>query len=159
MPTYKNVTNHVVTFIVKLYGNDGETRRILVDLGVGEEKKLNFALPYASERGIATTSEYPPLPDPIIFDNALRYDEGMTREFAVRPCDKYMVQISVQEGEISYRFGNTGVPGILNASRQFMFEKRVDWESAPLIVLQGTVNDTLASLHVEEVQSGETWRG
>jgi hypothetical protein len=158
MPTYRNTLIRPVTFEVKLYGSDGQIRRYLVDFRAGEERKLPFALPNHAAKGVAVVdTAYPPLSDPIIFDNTLPYDAGVMREFAVRPCDKYLVQLIVQTGKITYQFGHTGVPASLDADlpTQTSFAKQVDWESAPLLVVKGAADGSSVSLHIEELQAGE----
>jgi hypothetical protein len=158
MPTYKNTTPHPVSFLIKLYGNDGNVGKFLVDFRAGEERQLSYALPRYAEKGITLIdANYPPLSDPLIFDSALLYDAGVIREFAIRPCDKYLVQLIVQTGKITYQFGYGGVPAMLDATLpvQSSFSKQVDWESAPLLVVKGVTDGSVVSLHVEEVQAGE----
>jgi hypothetical protein len=129
-----------------------------VDFRAGEERRVSFALPRYAEKGLTLIdANYPPLPDPIIFDSVLLYDENVTREFAIRPCDKYLVQLIAQAGKISYRFGENGIAAVLDANLpiQCTFSKQVDWESAPLLIVNGLEDGSRVSLHVEELQAGE----
>ena len=158
MPTYKNISKQTVPFFLRLNQNDGEFRRVTITFAPGEEKMLPFALPNHAERGLEITDhDFPPLPDPIIFNNTLEYREGFSREFDIRPCDRYLVQVIAQSGRVSFRFGASGTPIILDAGLPYKtkFGKKVDWESAPLLIIEGLSENATCTLHVEELSAGE----
>ena len=159
IPTYKNKSKSPVSFHLNLFQlEEGKFRRVIVTFTADEEKRLPFALPYYAEKGLVVIDEEnPALPDPIIFANILEYPEGVSREFMIRPCDRYFVQIIAQVGKVSARFGRHGTPFVIDADQpvRAMFEKKIDWESAPLLIIEGADGGGTCTLHVEAVQAGE----
>jgi len=158
MPTYKNPTKTQVSFDLRLYQNNGIFRRGTLTIWPGEERPLHFALPFYAEKGLVLVNPYyPPLPDPVIINNELEYRNGVSREFQIRPCDRYLVQIITQSGRVKCRFGPYGTAFELDADspKRFMFIKKVSWENAPMLIIEGIGETSTCSLHVEELQAGE----
>ena len=157
MPTYRNMTGRPVSFNnLKIYEDGGDVRRMIVTFAPLEEKALHFALPRYAEKGLELVDEdFPPLYGPIIFDNTLDYPEGVSREFAIRPCDRYFVQVIVQTGKVRMKFGRNGTPVVLDASLpvRTKFWENVDWESAPLLIIEGVEGGGNCTLHVNVAQS------
>jgi hypothetical protein len=145
-------------FLLRLYRGDGDYRRIVVDFRPGEERALDYALPnYAANGIVLVDANYPPLPDPLLHDSVMDYAAGVVREFPVRVCDRYFVQLIAQTGKVSYKFGANGTVGTLDASlpQRCMIEKKVDWEAAPVFYVIGVTGGGSASLHIEALGAGE----
>ena len=156
MPTFQNDTNRLIECRATLQTEDGP-KKVLVQFppkprkGPAEAKKLPFWVPWREAGLTLVDPEWPPAPQVTLVSGTFDFEQGMTREFAIPECGKYVVDLIVQSGRVKLYAGGdkAGAEIVKNTIVPFRYRGFYDWEQAPRLRLVGMEEDTRATLHVE----------
>lgn len=150
MPTFRNDTESYIDF------NDYVVRRgrrelVIVRFAPGEERKLDYWLPYLKKGLTLVDADNPPVPDTILISSTYSFTQGMERKFNIEPCDRYIVNIIVQKGTIKFYIGNSANYQEVSeeANVPFRYRTVLEWELAPFIRLVCDDGEAEVTLNVE----------
>ncbi len=139
MPTYRNNTDYTIN-----YENKGK----LYSFPPHKEYPAKFWVPYR-ELGLELVSaDYPPVPDSILLSGTFRFDYEIERRFNFERCNKYRLNIELQEGRVRLYTGSSRVGAEINTD----YDVVLDWEKAPYIRVVGLDGKNVVRIHVEVVE-------
>ena len=150
MPTFRNDTKRWIDFRPTLQTETGP-QKVLVRFAPDDEKKLRFWLPWREKGLTLVDANDPPVPVITLTSGTYDFEPGMTREFQIPPCDKYVVDLIVQSGRVKLYAGDDPAGADVERSdiAHFKYHSLYDWEQAPRLRLAGMEDGTRATIHVE----------
>jgi len=150
MPTFRNDTKRWIDCWPTIQTGTGPMR-ILVRFEPDEERKLKFWLPWREKGLTLVDANEPPVPPVTLSSGTYDFEPGMSREFQIPPCDRYIVDLIVQSGRVKLYAGDdpAGADIVKNELVPYRYRAIYDWERAPRLRVVGMEENTRVTLHAE----------
>ena len=166
MPTFKNETEHYIDYEGLVHVSGGGTRKSLFRFEPGEERGFPFWLPYQKLGLTLISADYPVVPNKILVSGTFIFVPNSERKFTIEPCQRYVVSIIAQKGEIKFYSGSSPTAQIISEEANFPYRygSVFEWANAPFVKLVCEDKEAEVSLNIEvfstQSDSGDevTWR-
>ena len=150
MPTFRNDTDKYIDFDDFIIRNE-RREHVIVRFKPGEERKLDYWLPYLQKGLTLVDADNPPVGETILISSTYDFTTGLERKFNIPPCDRYVVNIIVQEGTIKFFIGASSNYQEVSEEADVPYRYRtvLEWEVAPYIRLKCDSGTAKVTLNVE----------
>ena len=154
MPTFRNDTEYYIDFDDFIIRNE-RREHVIVRFKPGEERKLDYWLPYVQAGLTLVDANNPPVPETILISSTYDFTEGLERRFNIPPCDRYIVNIIVQSGAIKFFTGASANYQEVSEDADVPFRYRtvLEWEAAPYIRLLCDKGEAKVTLNAEVLRA------